>query len=279
MNRVILVILVTLLGLNLHACQQGLLKLHTSEADPNDVGCWVKAYGRGVGGPIHTCRKDLDKSGWLCYPKCQQGYTGVGPVCWQNCPANFRDDGAFCYKNKKAYGRGTGHFSKENCENKEHSECEKWGLLWYPKCISGFHNVACCICSADCEDGMTDIGISCAKKSYGRGAGYPLTCETEEDYYLGLCYEHKCKDNYSGIGPVCWQQCPAGYNKCGALCIKDESCVDKIKEYIEHIAKLVKDIASGSTVEVILDIAQIANDYLFPNCPDKDTDSMFRKIK
>ena len=44
--------------------------------------CWKDAYGRGVGYVIDTCAPDLEKNGALCYPKCKDGYYGVGPVCW-----------------------------------------------------------------------------------------------------------------------------------------------------------------------------------------------------
>ena len=49
-------------------------------ADNNN--CWKDAYGRGVGKPISTCREGYEKDGALCYPKCKEGYYGVGPVCW-----------------------------------------------------------------------------------------------------------------------------------------------------------------------------------------------------
>ena len=81
--------------------------------------------------------------------------------------------------------------------------CEKWGAIWYPKCRANFHNVACCICSPDCPPGQTDIGISCAKDSYGRGAGYPLKCKPDQEMSGLLCYP-PCKEGYSGNGPVCW---------------------------------------------------------------------------
>ena len=42
--------------------------------------CWKKSYGNGVGKPMTICNDNEDKSGLLCYPKCQGGYVGVGPV-------------------------------------------------------------------------------------------------------------------------------------------------------------------------------------------------------
>ncbi|HEX8112602.1 MAG TPA: metallophosphoesterase [Kofleriaceae bacterium] len=129
-----------------------------------------------------TCNSDEDKDGALCYPKCKPGYTGVGPVCWQNCPGGFRDDGAFCGK-PDSYGRGAGYPwklgdpidslkpAKKRCEHDHDQGCEKDGAIYYPKCKHGFKSAGCCVCSPKCEDGMTDIGVSCAKQSYGRGAG------------------------------------------------------------------------------------------------------------
>jgi hypothetical protein len=83
--------------------------LTTPIVENKENSCWKRAYGRGIGKPIHNCRAEEEKSGLLCYPPCKDGYTGVGPVCWQNCPSNFRNDGSFCAK-PKAYGRGYGSF-------------------------------------------------------------------------------------------------------------------------------------------------------------------------
>ena len=32
--------------------------------------CWKRAYGRGIGKPIHTCPVGYEKQGLLCYPVC-----------------------------------------------------------------------------------------------------------------------------------------------------------------------------------------------------------------
>ena len=133
--------------------------------------CWLKAVGRGVGKPISTCPADKDKDGELCYPKCNPGYYGVGPVCWSPCPGGFRDDGAFCAK-PGPYGRGVGKIRSFN-------NSEKCLGLWYPRCNDGFHPTGCNICSPNCPSGMTDIGVSCAKRSYGRTAGTPLRCNSD----------------------------------------------------------------------------------------------------
>lgn len=81
------------------------------------------------------------------------------------CPAGFTDNGLYCLK-PRAYGRGVGYvlWKRDQCE-KDYPKlgCEKNGALWYPKCEPGYHNVGCCICSPNCPEGWTDIGISCKK--------------------------------------------------------------------------------------------------------------------
>jgi hypothetical protein len=233
--------------------------------DPTETeGCWLYAKGRGIGKPIHTCKSPSVQSGLLCYPSCDSGYTGVGPVCWQDCVNNYRDDGAFCFK-PEPYGRGVGYVNEKKCENENPIGCEKNGLLYYPKCKEGFHNFGCCVCSPDCPNGMTDIGISCAKKSYGRGVGEPLTCSETEDYNAGLCY-HQCDANLKGIGPVCWGGCPTGYDSCGALCLKGQTCDGQIKEYMQGVINIIEAFASAHYTEGVIDVAKFAKDFVYPIC-------------
>ncbi len=87
--------------------------------------CWKGSYGRGVGKPISTCRDPLEKSGLLCYPKCRDGYKGVGPVCWGTFP--------------KSYGRGFGKVL--DCKSDEVYDA---GL-----------------CYKDCRDNYSGVGPVC----------------------------------------------------------------------------------------------------------------------
>lgn len=96
----------------------------------------------------------------------------------KNCPDGFRDDGVYCAKPTDK-GRGAGYpwkfgdgFNSDGmyarCQaDHGNGNCEAWGAVVYPKCQvlfgSNYHNVACCLCSADCPGGMTDIGVSCKK--------------------------------------------------------------------------------------------------------------------
>jgi len=92
--------------------------------------------------------------------------------------------------------------------------------MWYPNCNSGYSAAGCNTCSPDCEDGMVDVGISCQKSSYGRGAGSVLVCQPGQEEDAGLCYQ-PCNAGYNGIGPVCWGSCPSGTSQCGALCLEE----------------------------------------------------------
>ena len=60
----------------------------------------------------------------------------------------------------------------------------------------------------------------CWKTTYGRGVGtIPSSCGGKQND-AGLCYPY-CKTNFYGVGPVCWQQCPAGWANHPASCYKD----------------------------------------------------------
>lgn len=157
--------------------------------------CWKRSYGRGAGKPVHQCNGGLKKSGLLCYDKCDREYNGFGPVCWEKCKEDFSDHGAVCTRNTHIYGKG---------------------------CCCTIFTPNCC---NNCKPEYTDDGCTCrrdvqsySKKSYGRGFGSSLGCADDEEYDSGLCYPF-CKKGYSGIGPVCYQDCRAPLpHSCGGFC-------------------------------------------------------------
>lgn len=201
--------------------------------------CYRQSYGRGVGEALTSCPPGTEKNGALCYPVCGSGYSGAGPVCWQNCPSGFRNDGAYCAK-PGSYGRGAGYpwkfgdalgsldGARERCKKANKQGCEKYGEIIYPKCKPGFKPAGCCVCSPICPGGMTDIGVSCQKRSYGRGAGTAMDCRSGLEKDGALCYP-KCKPGYHGVGPVCWQDCPSTQPvNCGAGCATTSAnCAEK----------------------------------------------------
>lgn len=245
----------------------------------NQPYCWRKSYGRGVGVPVSACPKGQEKDAGLCYPACEDigrpGWKGVGPVCWQPCPSGFRDDGAYCFK-PKPYGRGAGFpwkigdrafdlsNARKRCEKKHGAgRCEKSGAIYYPKCDPGYRAIGCCICSPRCPSGMTDIGISCQKQSRGRGVGKPMKCKEGQAYDAGLCYK-PCKENYHGIGPVCWQDCPDTQPaNCGAGCaINANQCADKtIKQVLaplEVALNVAMAVTSGGSANATVNAARVS---------------------
>jgi len=63
---------------------------NSCQANYTDDGCTCrrppvsytkKSYGRGTGTSMN-CKSNYELNGLLCYPICQEGYTGAGPVCW-----------------------------------------------------------------------------------------------------------------------------------------------------------------------------------------------------
>ena len=226
----------------------------------DDNACWLSSYGRGVGAPISVCADGLEQNGALCYPQCSDGYSGDGPVCWQNCPDGFDDTGADCLK-PGSYGRGAGYvaWDGDKCKNENPQGCEENGLLWYPKCADNFHAVGCCVCSPDCPNGMPDIGVSCQKDSYGRGAGDVLQCTSDREEDAGLCYGG-CSDGYHGVGPVCWGSCPDGLDECGALCVSSGQCasdiLDMATKALQGVAETASAGAEGDIPDVVKNTAQ-----------------------
>ncbi|MFK7772512.1 MAG: hypothetical protein AB8F94_10240 [Saprospiraceae bacterium] len=203
-----------------------------------DKFCWRETYGRGVGSIPTICQNGMQMDAGLCYKLCKTGYYGIGPICYKSgVPDGFRDDGLYLAKSAP-YGRGGGYpwligdppfkntGQMTRCE-KDHGKgnCEQDGALVYPKCKENHVKQGCCICSPECPPGYQDIGVSCKKPSYGRGVGVvPTGCANGGQYNAGLCYQ-KCKNNYVGIGPVCWEvTCPNVSGKqwidCGAGCAK-----------------------------------------------------------
>ncbi len=100
---------------------------------------------------------------------------------------------------------------------------EQNGVLCYPKCQEGFYGDGP-ICVKRCPTGYTDDIALCrkdahifAKASYGRGGGTGLICAANQEAQGRLCYP-KCIPSHYGVGPVCWQRCPAGFADHGATC-------------------------------------------------------------
>jgi hypothetical protein len=237
-----------------------------ADGSDDEKRCWLKSYGRGVGRPLSMCPANSEQSGLLCYPPCEAGYTGLSFACWQNCPDRFNDIGVSCQK-PESYGRGGGYVSWDEWKcNRDNSQgCEWWGAMVYPRCNLGFYAVACCVCSPNCINGMTDAGAFCTKKTYTRTAGVPMICKPNEQQDVGLCYDF-CSAGFNGIGPVCWGSCPAGYNQCGAMCLEKSHCSSYLLEFLQPILDIIKSAAEKDVGGVVGGVVDIIKNLIYPIC-------------
>ena len=203
----------------------------TCVRDPHVIA--KERYNRGQTAMI--CAPGQEESGGVCYTPCQSGYTGVANSCIQSsCPSGFRDDGLYCAKpapySREGFPWQIGDPPLPNysgptnrCEAKYGSgNCEQWGAVIYPKCKASYHADGCCTCSPDCPQGWDDIGVSCRKPTYDRGAGVPLSACPEGHEKIGaLCYP-TCKAGFTGDLDWCTNNtCPAGYTADALTCMRD----------------------------------------------------------
>ncbi|MEO8552339.1 MAG: hypothetical protein ABI678_20320, partial [Kofleriaceae bacterium] len=116
-------------------------------------------------------------------------------------------------KQNSSYGRGVGSIPIGCVDGRQ----EDAGLC-YPSCNAGFSGVGP-VCWGTCPPDHHNDGATCrkdvqivAKPSYGRGVGTVLTSSCgAKQLDAGLCYT-PCPSGFRGVGPVCWQDCPAGYH-------------------------------------------------------------------
>ena len=183
--------------------------------------CLLTSYLRGEGFLPTKCHKGEEKSGDQCFKKCKKGYSGAGPLCLQNCPPLYHDTGDFCHK-PSPYSRGPGYLisQKHVCKIESPTrKCKRFGQLYYPTCQFGFHAVGCCVCAPNCDPEIGCHKNGFKKRFYVRGPGKMLVCPHGKQMHDGLCYP-ECKKGYSGVGPVCWGECPKHLTRCGFFCTK-----------------------------------------------------------
>jgi hypothetical protein len=147
-------------------------------------------------------------------------------MCYQNCPGGNGWTATLTSCTKPPYyDRGIGIAAEiDNCGRGnwkcDHYSCKSNRQLENGMCYEiprdGF-KCTVTVCTPRCPDGMTDFGVGCTKNSYNRGVGGPMTCQPEQEMDASLCYP-KCGPDAKGVGPVCWQNCPAGTKACGAGC-------------------------------------------------------------
>lgn len=144
--------------------------------------------------------------------------------------------------------------------------CEMNGLIFYPKCRSGYSAFGCCICRPpvpNCPSlGLNPgIDLSCARKII-IGDPIPMSCASGKYYDAGLCYV-QCKSGYNGVGPVCWGQPPSGWVNCGMGAAKDSAtCAKIIFSQVASVGQMAMNIAtlgSSSGATTITSFSRLQN--------------------
>jgi hypothetical protein len=197
--------------------------------------CYRRTYGRGAGYPLNACPTDApDKSGLLCYPKCLDGYVGVGPVCWEDC-GNMTAVGIFCVGS--------------NAVKSSYNDNNKINISKRP----------CSSCSNISKTSNGSYNRIYIRKSYGRGVGVPMIYSSEYEQNGALCYNY-CDKKYQGVGPVCWQYCPLSqpiYCLGVGCSITSSDCAKIMIEMITAITSvamnILRRIVLGSLITIITD--------------------------
>lgn len=149
---------------------------------------------------------------------------------------------------------------KRRCNSANKDGCEKYGLIYYPKCKAGYDNFGCCICrpdpTPDCAaegyggNAFFGLSLSCAVK-ITPGDPTPLECQADEEEDAGLCYP-PCREEFDGVGPVCWQECGNGQVNCGAGCAATSSdCALAVGEQVLAPLVVAANIATWGGVGAV----------------------------
>ena len=184
---------------------------------PVGDGCWKNTYPRGIGLPIHSCDKygpTYEKDGILCFPKCKDGFKGVGPLC-------ISEDGNI-FKN---YGRGAGKLLTCGAhEQNDHGLCFPYckgdegkdpedqhydpvGPICWGKCPAGWHGcgAACVKKPEECQSWMNDItkdieNLIVEALSHGSVISIiEAVAKLSLDFELGLCDTFDAPSSVEGL--------------------------------------------------------------------------------
>ena len=215
---------------------------------PTATFCWRNSNGRGVGtipGHVADCPAGYTNNGLTCgkgadtIPAPSQGYA--------SCPALYKNSGFHtCFRSPDTYWQCGGD-CRSPYTHASVCTCQYWGDTLPASsmvCPSGYKVSVIGTCIKQCPAGYTNTGETCfrgadtlgmtsmiCKSNEVRGGGrcFPKSgsCGTTEDYDAGLCYK-KCTSKQDGVGPVCWDKCPASLpHACGAGCAVDKDTCDQ----------------------------------------------------
>ena len=177
--------------------------------------CWRGSEGRGVGTIPQGCTGGRNLEVGMCYTPCKQGWDGAVTMCLRQCPGGYVNTGLTCHINKALLLPATVDVcnARTSCPTGYTNAGLLCGLNT-PAVPAGYEAMI---------TGPAASGLDLSRQIYDRGIGNaPTLCDTNKEKDAGLCYP-TCKPNYSGIGPVCWGQCPAGWVGCGMGCARNSN--------------------------------------------------------
>jgi hypothetical protein len=195
--------------------------------------------------PIDTCPPNNEKNGALCYPKCNAGYTGVGPVCWgtcgdkidagalcrERCRAGWYEVAGVCWENTPSTHVDVGALLREKCRADHYDVA---GVCWQN--TPSTHIDVGALIREKCKSGYTDVAGVCWENVpagwSNQGALIRENCRGGYTDVAGVCWENvpggwsnqgalireNCRGGYYDVAGVCWAHCNAGYDNDGAFC-------------------------------------------------------------
>ena len=182
--------------------------------------CWASSHGRGVGTLPTACTGGRNIETGMCYVPCNAGFQGAVTMCMRNCPSGYVNTGLTCHVDKPLLVGAT----VDAC-------------TLSTSCPSGYTNAGL-LCGLNTPavpagykalvSGPAASGLDLSREIYDRGIGLaPSVCPDGLENNGGLCYS-KCNANETGVGPVCWSQCPKGWSACGMGCARSANACAQV---------------------------------------------------
>ena len=216
------------------SCWRDTLTKKSAMANKKPCSDWEHKHGKGLRDDGTSCWRDTEAK----KSRPSKKYSCDGPKSdeypegeWKAAYGKLRDDGTSCWSD--TYAKKSSMAKKLSCTDPrlgDGTNAPYGGRLrddgtscWldiYAKKSSPAKKKSCK--DLGYEGQLRDDGTSCWLDAYGRGVGTLPGCASDEEKDGALCYP-KCRAEYKGIGPVCWQNnCPADKpKKRGLICYED----------------------------------------------------------
>ncbi len=223
--------------------------------------CWVDSYARDAGsipGRVADCPAGFTNTGLTCYRG--PDFIAAGSIV-ANCPKGFTNMGLTCYKFPHSLGQKYMTCPEGYFKSSISARCHKI-------CPEGYTNTGE-FCQRDAVT-LDSSAMTCHEDEIKGGVGdarcYPKVgdCGADGEKYGALCYQ-KCSKHFTGVGPVCWGQCPSSLPySCGGICVKNAGwCSSTVIGQVLAVGQLCATIATAglaaATNAAVLNGFRIAN--------------------